>query len=96
MHVMIVACYHPSACMLHFDLVSLLFGTSIPTSNILMKIIFTLVSLDITVCRNTLRINLLTFVVQTIASNCQRLLLPVLYEYCLLLSTTAGPVACTS
>ena len=30
-HVMIVACYHPlplSACMLNFDLVSILFGTS--------------------------------------------------------------------
>ena len=41
MHVMIVACYHPlplSACMLNFDLVSILFGTSIPTSfNILVK-----------------------------------------------------------
>ena len=41
MHVMIVACYHPlplSACMLHFDLVSILFGTLIPTSfNILVK-----------------------------------------------------------
>ena len=41
MHVMIVACYHPlplSSCMLHFDLVSILFGTSIPTSfNILVK-----------------------------------------------------------
>ena len=40
-HVMIVACYHPlplSACMLHFDLVSILFDTSIPTSfNILVK-----------------------------------------------------------
>ena len=40
-HVMIVACYHPlplSACMLNFDLVSILSGTSIPTSfNILMK-----------------------------------------------------------
>ena len=40
-HVMIVACYHPlplSACMLHFDLVSILFGTSIPTFfNILVK-----------------------------------------------------------
>ena len=39
--VMIVACYHPlplSACMLHFDLVLILFGTSIPTSfNILVK-----------------------------------------------------------
>ena len=38
---MIVACYRPlplSACMLHFDLVSILFGTSIPTSfNILVK-----------------------------------------------------------
>ena len=38
---MIVACYHPlpsSACMLHFDLVSILFGTSIPTSfKILVK-----------------------------------------------------------
>ena len=41
MHVMIVACYHPlplSACMLKFDLVSILFGTSVPTSfNILVK-----------------------------------------------------------
>ena len=44
MHVMIVACYHPLlsspafACMLHFDLVSMLFGTSIPPSfNILVK-----------------------------------------------------------
>ena len=48
MHVMIVACsyatvacYHPlplSASMLKFDLVSILFGTSIPTSfNILVK-----------------------------------------------------------
>ena len=40
-HVMIVACYHPlplSACMLNFDLVSILSGTSIPTSfNILVK-----------------------------------------------------------
>ena len=38
---MIVACYHPlplSACMLNFDLVSILFGLSIPTSfNILLK-----------------------------------------------------------
>ena len=39
---MIVACYHPSACMLHFDLVSLLFGTLIPTSvNILVKMFYT-------------------------------------------------------
>ena len=42
---MIVACYHPlplSACMLNFDLVSILFGTSIPTSfNILVKMFFT-------------------------------------------------------
>ena len=40
-HVMIVACYHLlplSACMLNFDLVSILFSTSIPTSfNILVK-----------------------------------------------------------
>ena len=40
-HVMIVACYHPlplSACMVYFDLVSILFGTSIPTSfSILVK-----------------------------------------------------------
>ena len=39
---MIVACYHLmplSACILHFDPVSILFGTSIPTSfNILVKI----------------------------------------------------------
>ena len=38
---MIVACYRPlplSACMVYFDLVSILFGTSIPTSfNILVK-----------------------------------------------------------
>ena len=35
MHVIIVACYHflpLPACMVHFDLVSMLFGTSIPTS----------------------------------------------------------------
>ena len=34
-HVIIVACYHLlplSACMLNFDLVSILFGTSIPIS----------------------------------------------------------------
>ena len=41
MHVMIVACYHPlplSSCMLNFDLVSILSGTSIPTSfNIFVK-----------------------------------------------------------
>ena len=41
MHVMIVAYYHPlplSACMLHFELVSILFGTLIPTSfNMLVK-----------------------------------------------------------
>ena len=40
MHVMIVACYPLPlpACMLHFDLVSMLVGTSIPTSfNILVK-----------------------------------------------------------
>ena len=37
-HVMIVACYHPLHAMLNFDLVSILFGTSIPTSfNILVK-----------------------------------------------------------
>ena len=40
-HVIIVACYHPlpfPACMLHF--VSMLFGTSIPTSfNILLKML---------------------------------------------------------
>ena len=50
---MIVACYHPlplSACMLHFDLVSILFGTSIPTS---FENVFTLVSLVSTVCSNT-------------------------------------------
>ena len=38
---MIVACYRPlplNACMVYFDLVSILFGTSIPTSfNILVK-----------------------------------------------------------
>ena len=43
MHVMIVACYHPltlSACMLNFDLVSIPFSTSIPTSfNILVKML---------------------------------------------------------
>ena len=52
MHVMIVACYHPlllPACMLHFDLVSMLFGTSIPTCfNIF---VFTLVTfLDGRIC----------------------------------------------
>ena len=40
-HLMIVACYHPlplSACMVYFDLVSILFATSIPTSfDILVK-----------------------------------------------------------
>ena len=45
---MIVACYHPlplSACTLHFDFVSILFGTSIPTSfNILVKMFYTLLS----------------------------------------------------
>ena len=43
---MIVACYHPlplPACMLNFDLVSILFGTSIPTSfNILVKMLMRL------------------------------------------------------
>ena len=40
--------------MLNFDLVSILFSTSIPTSfNILVKMFFTLVSLVFTVCSNT-------------------------------------------
>ena len=47
-YVMIGACYHPlplSACMLHFDLVSILFGTSIPTSfNILVKMFYTFIN----------------------------------------------------
>ena len=46
---MIVACYHPlplSACMLHFDLVFILFGTLIPPSiNILVKMFYTLYGL---------------------------------------------------
>ena len=49
---MIAGCYHPlhfSACMLHFELVSILFGTSIPTP----FNIFALVSLVFTVCSNT-------------------------------------------
>ena len=50
-HVMIVACYHPlplsvCICMMHFDLVSVLFGTSNPTSfNILGKHLFHLLVL---------------------------------------------------
>ena len=64
MHVMIVACYHPlplSACMLHFDLVSILFGTSIPTSfNILVKMFLHLFHWFL-LCVVT-HINLLTFV----------------------------------
>ena len=55
-HVMIVACYHSlplSACMLHYNLVSIPFGTSIPTSfNILVKMF--LVSLVFTVYINLL------------------------------------------
>ena len=42
-HVMIIACYHPlplSACMVYFDLVSILFGTSIPTSFIILVKMF--------------------------------------------------------
>ena len=63
-HVMIVACYHPlplSACMLNFDLVSILSGTSIPTSfNILLKMflhLFHWFLLCVAAC-----INLLAFV----------------------------------
>ena len=63
-HVMIVACYHPlplSACMLNFDLVSILSGTSIPTSfNILVKMflhLFHWFLLCVATC-----INLLAFV----------------------------------
>ena len=78
MHVMIIACYHPlplPTCMLHFDLVSMLFGTSIPTSfNILVKMFYT--------CFTVTRINLLTFMqsstslaycisISRIASNCR-------------------------
>ena len=61
---MIVACYHPlplSACMLNFDLVSILSGTSIPTSfNILVKMflhLFHWFLLCVATC-----INLLAFV----------------------------------
>ena len=61
---MVVACYHSlplSACMLHFDLVPILFGTSIPTSfNILVKMflhLFHWFLLCVATC-----INLLTFV----------------------------------
>ena len=55
---MIVACYHPlplCACMLNFDLVSILFGTSIPRFYILQHFsenVFTLVSLVFTMCSN--------------------------------------------
>ena len=78
---MIVACYHPlplSACMLHFDLVSILFGTSIPTSfNILVKMFLHLFHWFL-LCVAT-HINLLTFVqfylscipISRISSNCQ-------------------------
>ena len=58
MHVMIVECYHPlllSACMLNFDLVSILFGTSIPTS--FMKMFLYLFHWFVATC-----INLLAFV----------------------------------
>ena len=61
---MIVACYHPlllSACMLNFDLLSVLFGTSIPTSfNILVKMFLHLFHWFL-LCVVT-RINLLAFV----------------------------------
>ena len=64
MYVMIVACYHPlllSACMLNFDLVSILSGTSIPTSfNILVKMFLHLFHCFL-LCVAT-RINLLAFV----------------------------------
>ena len=56
MHVMIVACYHPPplpACMLHFDLVSMPFGTSIKHFS---ENVFTLVSLVFTVCSNTYKL----------------------------------------
>ena len=65
MHVMIVACYHPlplSACMLHFDLVSILFGTQFNPyiHQHFSENVFTLVSL-VFLCVAT-HINLLTFV----------------------------------
>ena len=77
---MIVACYHPlplCACMLHFDLVSILFGTSIPTSfNILVKMFLHLFHWFL-LCVAT-HINLLTFQfylphipITKIATNCQ-------------------------
>ena len=50
---MVVACSHPlplSACMLHFDLVSILFATSLQHFS---ENVFTLVSLVFTVCSNT-------------------------------------------
>ena len=100
---MIVACYHPlplSACMLNFDLVSILFGTSIPTSfNILVKMflhLFHWFLLCVATC-----INLLAFVLPPLHTYeySQQLavtpaIYPVLYEYCIL-STTAGPVMAT-
>ena len=58
---MIAACYHPlplSACMLHFDLVSILFNPYILQH--FSENVFTLVSL-VLVCVAT-HINLLTFV----------------------------------
>ena len=63
--------------------------------------VFTLVSPVFTVCSNTYKPTdfrakfYLPCIPMRIASNRQRLLHPVLYEYCLL-STTAGPVACNS
>ena len=60
MHVMIVACYHPlplSACMLNFDLVSILFGTSSPyILQHFSENVFTLVSLVFTVCSQQLAV----------------------------------------
>ena len=96
-YVIIVACYHPlplSACMLHFDLVSILFGTSIPTSfNILVKMFLHLFHCFFTVCSNTYKPTdfcpLPCIPISRIASNCQWLLHHLLYKYCLL-STTAG------
>ena len=56
LHVMIVACYHSlplPACMLHFDLVSMIFGTSIHTSfNILVKMFYTCFTDFFCVCSN--------------------------------------------
>ena len=92
------------ACMLHFDLVSILFGTSIPTSfNILVKMFLHLFHCNwLLLCVATrVRISLLTFVqsstslayIPITASNVSDSYMSCIHEYCLLSRPTAGPVA---